>query len=135
MNLITGIRSHLLADPTIVSLVSARVYPRRRGSKTLPAIVLHLVSDVPYQTHDGPCGLRWARVQADCLGATDAAAVALAVAVNARMDGQSQAAFGTVNVQSVQMTDERDTETYAPQDEQAEVVGRSQDYAIQYDAA
>lgn len=68
-NVGSAIRALLLADATVASLVSTRIYPNvLPQSVTLPAIVYSVISDVPELSFDGAIEdtLASVRMQIDC---------------------------------------------------------------------
>jgi hypothetical protein len=85
-----ALRSALLANVGLAALTSTRIYWVNRPQGTaLPAVVLHRISGQPDMHMTGPSGLTESRVQADCYGATYAASVGLARALEAALSGYS----------------------------------------------
>lgn len=79
--------ARLVADAGVSAVVGAKVswFDRRRAD-ALPVLVLTKVSPGREYTHAGADGLDGPRVQFDCLGRTDAEALALKRAVVACME-------------------------------------------------
>jgi hypothetical protein len=96
-----ALRTRLLAIAGLTALIAGRVYwvNRPQGS-VLPAIVLHRVSGQPDMHLIGPSGLTESRVQADCYGATYAACVSVARALEAAVSGYSGTVSG-IKFQSI----------------------------------
>lgn len=92
MTLVEGVRSYLLANVSIASIVSARIYPLRLPQKVdllngNGAIVLTRVSEVGEAHLRGPNALSRARLQVDCWAATHDRATALGDLCRQRLDG------------------------------------------------
>ncbi|MDB5733223.1 MAG: hypothetical protein JWQ03_3118 [Variovorax sp.] len=95
------VRSKLLGTAPIAALVQTRIdWGERSQGTTLPAIVLHLISDIPEMKMAGPSGWSDARVQVDNIGRTIMDAVRVRRAVLAAMlawyetiDGKKYRAF------------------------------------------
>lgn len=88
MDVIEGVRGHLLAETSIASLVTARVYtPRLPERLTLPAVQLTLVSDVDDHHLRGPNGQPTSRVQVDAWAQTRDQAWALGRKCRQRLNG------------------------------------------------
>ncbi len=87
-----AVRAKLVADPTVASLVVARVFPNlmpQGGAQ--PAIVYQVVSEVPENalTGDSTTRLVTARLQVDCYAKTYLEAHAVADAVDAVLSALS----------------------------------------------
>ncbi|HMR51187.1 MAG TPA: DUF3168 domain-containing protein [Amaricoccus sp.] len=93
-----ALRALLLADAGVSALVGTRVtWGARPQGSALPAVVLHLISDVPGYTLAGDNGHRDSRVQADCIGEGRYEAVlGVAQAVQAALSGYSGTVAGTI---------------------------------------
>lgn len=77
-----ALRAKLIADATVTSLVTSRIYwVTRPQNSSMPAIVLQTISDGRPQHLKGFDDLRDTRVQVDCWGTTYAQAKAMAEAV------------------------------------------------------
>jgi hypothetical protein len=72
-----------------------------------PRIALQLISGAPEYADDGEAGIGESRVQVDCYGPTQAAAVAVARAVKARVSGAAVTQSG-VEFQAIYIDSERD---------------------------
>ncbi len=94
-----ALRAKLLATSAVAVLVADRVtWKLRKRGAPLPAIVLHLITRRPDVTRDGPSGLSWSRVQADCLGTTHYEALTVRRAVEAALNGLVEPPFQVVTV-------------------------------------
>lgn len=95
------------------------------GSDALPRVVMFVVSGADDYTQDGPTGLAWRRVQADCYGATYGAAKTLSRNVIAALSGHRGGIFNGIFLDAV-----RDGE---PTDEPDSVQARvSLDFMVHY---
>lgn len=84
-----GIRLALLADGPVVAVVVARIYfVMLPQEPTYPAITIDLISGDPGNTLSELPALVWSRVRVNCWGRTFAAAHALALLVEAALNGQ-----------------------------------------------
>lgn len=88
MTIIEGLRAFLLANTSIATLVSQRIYPLRLPQKiTVPAIVLTRITEINDAHLRGPNVLTRARIQVDAWAQTFDAAVALGTLCSQRLDG------------------------------------------------
>lgn len=70
------LRARLLASAGVAALTGTRVdWGARTQGEELPAIVLHLISDIPELKMAGVSGWSDARVQVDCIGRTASSAL------------------------------------------------------------
>jgi hypothetical protein len=68
MTVEVGIATYLLGVAEIAALVGTRVYQLfLPQAATLPAVRVQLIDDPETYTHDGPSGLRKARIQVDAI--------------------------------------------------------------------
>ena len=92
-----GIRLALLADGPVAAVVSTRIYFTMLPQEpTYPAITLELISGNPGNTLNSVPTLVWSRVRANCWGRTFAAANALALLVEAALNGKRITVTGLV---------------------------------------
>jgi hypothetical protein len=92
-----GIRTALLADGTVTAVVSTRVYFTMLPQEpTYPAITLQLISGDPHNALNSLPALVWSRVRANSWGKTFGAANALALQVEAALNGQTATVTGLV---------------------------------------
>lgn len=83
-----ALRSKLLADATVLGLVSTRVYPLvLPQDPTYPAITYKRVTGRDMTAHDGRLGLDRSRFQIDCLDDDFGGATTLARAVMVALNG------------------------------------------------
>jgi len=96
-----GIRLALLADGPVVAVVVARAYFTMLPQEpTYPAITIDLVSGDPNNALAELPALVWSRVRINCWGRTFGAANALALLVEAALNGQKIAVTG-LSIRSV----------------------------------
>lgn len=112
MTIAAGLRTFLLADSTIASLIgsgsAARLYPvKLPQGPTMPAITYQTISGQRVHSADGASGLSGPRIQIDCWGSTYAQADALFEAVRKRLDGYRGPA-GSKDIQGAFFDTERD---------------------------
>lgn len=125
MSLLTDLRSFLLADSTISSLIGSRFYPGELPQDaTLPAIVYSTISGYRPQSQEGPSGIVRLRIQIDCWAETYAGAEALAEAVRLRLNGYRGSA-GSGEIKGAFFDSERDLS-----DSETDRKARSVDYMI-----
>lgn len=83
-----GLYTFLTTTAAIAALVGTRIYPLLIPlDATLPAAAYQRISGPFEAAHDGPTGLVRARIQITCVGATYAAARAVAAAIVTAMLG------------------------------------------------
>lgn len=113
-----GLRALLLADAGVSALVGTRVtWGARPQGSALPAVVLHLISDVPGYTLAGDNGHRDSRVQVDSIGeGQPLSALNVARAVQAALSGYSGTVAGTI-FQGIFIDQTRDLSEAAPESE------------------
>lgn len=107
----------LTATAGVTSLVGTRIYPTGSAQATDPSqtyLTYERATGQPYHTHDGPGGLRWARLTYMAHSPSYATAKAVAAAVLAALDGFT-GTVGTVRIEAVRsesdMIDDYDPET------------------------
>ena len=107
----------LIATAGVTALVGTRIYPASSAQATDPALnylTYARVGGQPYHTHDGPAGLRWARMSFMAHSPSYATAKAIAAAVLAALDG-FKGTVGSVEIQAIlsemDMIDDYDPET------------------------
>ncbi len=131
-----GLFAFLAADSVIGALVTSggisRIFPSRIPQEVKAAsIVYQRISGQGDYTMAGPSGYARARYQIDAWAPTADAAVTLANAVQAAIDGY-KGAWGSganaVEVQGVFLADQRDL----PYDDQVQMYGVSRDYFIHH---
>lgn len=95
----TSLRSYLLAQTSITSLVGQRIYPMRlpQGA-TLPAITYQVVFGTSTYSHDGDEDLGRRRFQLDCWASTYADSMNVAEAVRAAINGHDGPMGSTAQV-------------------------------------
>lgn len=80
------LRTYLIADAAVASLVSTRVYPDALPlGAVLPAIFYSIVSDVGEDTHEGAAAISFTRIQYTLVAASYSQLQALTLAVKARL--------------------------------------------------
>lgn len=96
----SDITSALAAASTITAIVGARVYADvADGSTAAPYLVYQVVSTGGETTHDGAREIEFPLIQFSCWATGKAAAIALASAVNAVLDGNTLAGASGVTLQ------------------------------------
>lgn len=136
----TAVRAYLLADASIASTVSTRVYPvTLPQSATLPAITLLVVTDTPQANVGGPASAMQSRLQVDCWakatsgGAAFKTVQGLGNDVITRLDGffgtltDSTGSPDTSVSASIRLLDKRDIPSG---DLDGDIVRHSADYAV-----
>lgn len=82
------LRALLISDSGVAALAASRIHANRLPQNTAyPCAVLTLISTRGEHSHDGASNLNDDRWQMDCYAATVDEAVALARAIDARLDG------------------------------------------------
>jgi hypothetical protein len=90
-----GIRTALLADGTVTAVVSTRIYFTMLPQEpTYPAITLELISGDPHNAIASLPTLVWSRVRVNAWGKTFGAANALALLVEAALNGKTISVAG-----------------------------------------
>lgn len=85
-----ALRAYLLTQPALTDLIGERIFWGVRPQGTpLPALVLNRISQPGDHTYKARVRLCKARVQMDCLGASNASARGLERALLAVLDGKS----------------------------------------------
>lgn len=104
------IRTLLLSDSAIASLVGTRVYPTLLPQgPTMPAITYQRISRISVADHlAGPGALARPRVQIDSWGSTHDQAEALGEAVRRRLNGYRGPVTGAEDVQRISLETVRD---------------------------
>jgi hypothetical protein len=120
-----GLRTFLLAGPTVAGLVGTRMYPAiLPQNPTYPAITYQYIGGASDISTDGPTGLTNLTFQIDCWASTYTAADGLFEAVRKRLNGYKGDAGG-VTVRGVFLVRKRDL-----YDNDAKVHRRSADWSI-----
>lgn len=102
------LRTHLLTESTITSLVGARIYPvLLPQAPTFPAMTYQRVSGSRVQSLTGPSGMAHPRFQIDCWAQTYDGAKELAAAVMTELDGY-RGTMGDTRVGGVIVYGDRD---------------------------
>lgn len=97
----------LLSDSALVALVGDRIkWGTLTQGSVNPAVVLHLISDVPDYHMLGPSGLVESRIQIDCRGTSKASAKAAANAVQDLLSGYT-GTVGSIKFQGIFKDSER----------------------------
>jgi hypothetical protein len=130
MSIASDLRTYLLADATLTTLVGTRMYPLKLPqAPTMPAIIYTWISGARVHSTDGPSGLSNPRVQFDCWAQTYLEAEALLEALRKRLDG-FQGTAGSSWIQAVFFETERDG-----YDDDTELYRRSADFFVWYEEA
>jgi len=131
MSVSSDLRSYLLADSLIASLIVDRIYPMKSPQNSvMPAITYFWVSGSRSHSMDSANGLSMPRVQFDCWAKTYLSAEILFEALRKRLDGFKGTA-GTspgTTVQGVFFENENDA--YEPE---PELFRRSCDFMVNYE--
>lgn len=86
----TDLRSYILADSTVASLIVARLYAMLAPpAATLPYVVHHMIASVPSYVHDGSTPFGETLYQLDIFGTTAASAQAVCDAIRSRVEGKT----------------------------------------------
>lgn len=121
------VRTYILADTQVATLVGARMYPRMLPqTPTLPALVFQRIDTRRLHDLDGADGLPRARLQITCWAALPDDAATVAQAVRARLDGVT-GTIGASTIGASLCTAERDVT-----DAEAGRVGVALDFLIHY---
>jgi hypothetical protein len=122
-----ALRTFVLADGLIASMVGARMYPivLPQGVKE-DSIVYNEVSSTGDHHNEGPSGLAQVRMQIGCWSLSADGAHALGLAVKARIDGY-RGPMGSVDVQGVFFETWNDL-----YEDSTKMFGKSADYRIWY---
>jgi hypothetical protein len=85
-DIVTEIRTYLVADASILAAVAQRIYQDQlpQGMETMPAIVLEEISGRDAQQMEGHVVLTWTRVRARCYADTPASAASVRTLVRDR---------------------------------------------------
>ncbi len=130
MTISQALRAFLLARPSIVALVGARIYPQILPQKpTYPAITYAQASGVRLRILEGPAGRARPRISINSWADTHETMDAVADAVRAALDGYA-GPMGDLNVGSVVLDNE--FETF---EEEARMHRKLQDYIISHEEA
>ena len=123
-----AVRAILIADETVLGLVSSRIYPMKLPQgPTMPAITYSRISGPRIETMAGPSGMAFPRVQVDSWASTYAGVKALADAVRKALDGY-RGTIVSIRVGGIIMDGELDL--YEPGVEEYRV---TQDYIVWHD--
>jgi hypothetical protein len=126
-----ALASLLSADAGIIALCSARIYPLTIPQKAaLPAVTYQKIAGSPFYTLSGPNELRTARFQVTAFAASYSAARGLQKAVENAMNYRGL--IDTVEIQSVEMTDDGDVPYVDAAVEAKKVCARRMDFEIFY---
>lgn len=104
MSIIDDLRTYLLADATVASLIGTRMFPvKLPQNPTFPAVMIQTISGERVHSTDGASGLAGPRIQIDCWAESYADADAVFEAVRKRLDGK-----GNGDIQGMFIQSERD---------------------------
>lgn len=132
MSIESALFTHLTEDAGVSALVGLRVYPQRRPQKggSLPCIVYTRTGGEHVHHLLGVSGLCRADFDLDCQAETYIEAKALSEAVRNAMDGVRNRTVGGVNIRSMTLQGDSDTD-YGPENSSDEnVVSVSTEYQI-----
>ncbi len=130
MTISQALRSFLLARPSIVALVGARIYPQILPQKpTYPAITYAQISGVRVRNLKGRAGRARPRVSINSWADTHETMDAIASAVRAALDGYA-GPMGDLVVGSVTLDNE-----FEVFEEETRVHRKLQDYIISHEEA
>ncbi len=108
MSIATDIRTFLLADATLTTLIGTRLYPLTLPQNpTLPAMTYQWVSGERVHTADGALGLSRPRIQFDAWATTYLVAESVFEALRKRLDAFRGAAGASI-IQGAFFDSERD---------------------------
>jgi hypothetical protein len=123
----------LMADPTVASLVEARVMPGIVTEKTLkPAVAVHLLNDSPGRNLSGPDGTSTARVQFTSVSKLLTDDEAVAEAVRNLADGLLNANLGGLPILFAILDPEADDYTDVGDGTGRAVIRTTMTYLIRY---
>lgn len=127
-----ALRTKLLADSTVASLVKGQVYPQLAPTTaSLPYLVYSVPSSDRLYAMGGSTGLVTARCQVDCYATSYAVAKALATAVRSAINDQTDTTWGSVNIQACELANEIQMPVELL-DGTKRAYGVTQDYTIVY---
>lgn len=130
MSISSDLRTFLLADATLTTLIGTRMYPLvLPQDPTVPAITYQIISGHRFHSTDGACGLSTPRIQYDCWAATYLEVESLFEALRKRLDGY-QGLAGSSQVQAAFFESERDD-----YEDEAKLYRRSADFFVWYEEA
>jgi hypothetical protein len=135
MEIEQALLTRLQAVAGVTSLVgtstSARIYYAGKVPQnvTAPYIVIQKISDVEVFSHDGPTGLKTARLQVNSFDDSYLGAKATAAAVKAGINGNSWTTWSTLTIQICFF----DNDTDLPGESYDDLTGIAADYLITYE--
>lgn len=130
MSIATDLRTFLLADATLTTLISTRLYPGvLPQNPILPAMTYQWISGPRFHSTDGPSGLSNPRIQFDCWASTYLEAETVFTALRKRLDGY-QGMAGSSRIQAAFLESERDE-----YEDEARLYRRSADFFVWYEEA
>ena len=107
-----NIMTALAAASTITDIVGTRIYADvADGSATAPYLVYQVITTTGETTHDGVRNIEFPLIQFSCWATGKAAAIALASAVNALLDGNTLAGSSNISFQFSNQFGQYDIET------------------------
>lgn len=103
-DIVTEIRSYLVADANILAAVAQRIYQDHlpQGMETMPAIVLEEISSRDEQQIEGHSVMQWTRVRARCYAATPSSAASVRTLVRNRT-ATTRGLLGSIFVSDVEL--------------------------------
>jgi len=126
VSIIDDLRTYLLADATVASLVGTRIHPVIIPQKPpFPSVAIQTISGQRVHSTDGASGLTGPRIQIDCWDETFAGADAVFEAVRKRVDGK-----GSGVIQGMFIESERDSYDF-----EINLYGRSMDVFVWHEEA
>ena len=130
MSMESDLRSYVVADGTIMGLISTRMYPQVLPQGVVyPAVRFYRASTDENRVFEGPGGKERARVTIESWAETYAEARSLAAAIRARIDGLAAIiGSGNTRVTSCYLDNEIDAS-----DPEAGVIGTQGAYGVTQD--
>lgn len=108
MTTLADIRTFILADATVTSLIGTRMYPLTVPQNgTMPAVTYQVISGSRGYVFRAPAGMARHRIQFDCYATTYTSAESVAAAIRNRLSGYMGNA-GTGAIEAAMFDTERD---------------------------
>ena len=135
-DIVTEIRTHLLADATIAGLVGTRIEADGLSQdRDMPAIALWIISETPHEHLDGIVDTAQARFQVDCYAKTRGEASELGAAVRLKMT-KYRGTPSTIYIRSInQASGQRHTFDEVEPGSAVRRYVHSQDFFVSYQVA